>query len=347
MTVLQPPWAPDGAPITPGHPTRLPRARGPITEQLLFHLRRPPHELSALPLDDVDPLRDDDAALALHLCYEHHYLGLADVDETWEWEPSLVRERRRLEAAFEHALLNLVGTVPMALSADEVASTLVALASATGPSLSAYMEALGTLEQVREFAIHRSAYQLKEADPHTWAIPRLTGAAKAALVDIQLGEYGMGVTADVHANLFAETMRELGLDSTYGAYLDRLPAATLATGNLVSLFGLHRRRRGALVGHLALFEMSSVVPMGRYSAALRRLGYGPRATRFYDEHVLADERHQVVALDQMVRGLLADEPLLGGEVVFGARCLAAVEGRFAGGLLEAWASGRSSLRERS
>jgi Iron-containing redox enzyme len=50
----------------------------------------------------------------------------------------------------------------------------------------------GTLAQLREFAIHRSAYQLKEADPHTWAIPRLTGAVKAAMVEIQADEYGDG-----------------------------------------------------------------------------------------------------------------------------------------------------------
>ena len=68
----------------------------------------------------------------------------------------------------------------------------------------------------------------------------------------------------------------------YGTYLDRLPGITLSTCNLVSLFGLHRRWRGALVGHLALFEMCSVGPMGRYQAALERFGLGrppPASTR--------------------------------------------------------------------
>src|SRR5215207_5528275 len=115
-------------------------------------------------------------------------------------------------------------------------------------------------------------------------------------------------------------MVELGLDPTFGHYVDRLPGSTLATDNLVSYFGLHRRWRGALVGHLALFEMCSVGPMGRYSNALRRLGVGQRARRFYDEHILADEHHQHVALD-MVEGLLEVEPILGGEVIFGARAL--------------------------
>ena len=47
--------------------------------------------------------------------------------------------------------------------------------------------------------LHRSAYHLKEADPFTWAIPRLDGSPKAALVEIQADEYGGGHAARMHA----------------------------------------------------------------------------------------------------------------------------------------------------
>lgn len=323
----------------------LPAPRGPITEQLIDHLRRPLHELPRLPGGTDDPLTGDDSPLALHLCYELHYGGLPDVDESWEWEPTLLRERRRLERRFEQRLQEEIGPAPLGLSPSQVAATMRSLAApGDAPSLSAHIQERGTKAEVRELAVHRSAYQLKEADPHTWGIPRLRGRAKAALVDIQIGEYGGGRPDAMHARLFADTMRALDLDARVGAYVDRLPGITLSTGNLISLFGLHRRWRGALVGHLALFEMCSVTPMARYATALRRLGLGRAATRFYDEHVVADERHQVVALDDMVGGLLEDEPELGGEVVHGARALAAVERRFAAHVLEAWASGASSLR---
>ncbi len=344
MTLLVPPSA-ERDPIGPGLPRRLPAPRGPVTDQLLAHLTRPVHELSSLPLTEADPVTDDDLALALYLCYELHYLGLPDVDEAWEWEPTLLRERRRLEHDLELRLVELAGQVPLGVSRDRTIEELKRLATTdNGPSLSTYMLEEGTLEQMREFAVHRSAYQLKEADPHSWAIPRLTGRAKAALIDIQQGEYGEGRPADVHANLFAEVMNALGLDSTYGAYVDRVPGVTLSTCNVVSLFGLHRRWRGALVGHLALFEMCSVGPMGRYEAALQRLGLGTDATRFYTEHVIADEHHQDVALDPMVAGLIEQEPFLGGEVVFGARALAEVERLFAEHLLDAWSRDESSLR---
>ncbi len=40
-------------------------------------------------------------------------------------------------------------------------------------------------------------------------------------------------------------MTAVGLDATYGAHVGRLPATTLATVNLISLFSLRRRWRGA------------------------------------------------------------------------------------------------------
>ena len=322
----------------------LPPARGPLTAHLFSHLREPPHPLPPLPVVDADPLADDDLQLALHCCYELHYAGFAGVDDRWEWEPSLLAARRSLEAAFERRLLDEVGR---AHPVDDVEIGLRDIIDAgSGPSLSGYLQDEGTLEQLREFSVHRSAYQLKEADPHTWGIPRLQGGAKAALVEIQADEYGGGVEAEMHATLFATTMDLLGLDSTYGAYLPRLPGPTLATGNLVSLFGLHRRWRGALVGHLAVFEMTSVGPMSRYSRALARHGVDAEAARFYDVHVAIDGHHEVVASKQLAGGLAAAEPALAGDILFGARALMLVEGRFARHLLGAWAAGRTSLRSR-
>ena len=289
-----------------------------------------------------DPLIGDDTQLFLYLCYELHYRGLAGVDAAWEWEPSLLWLRRSVETAFEAALLERVGAPPAYW--DDVPGGLRALIQTPpGPSLSAYFLERGTLEQFREFAIHRSGYQLKEADPHSWAIPRLWGPPKAALVEIQSDEYGGGRVGEAHADLFAATMAALGLVPTYGAYLDRLPGTTLATTNLISFFGLHRRWRGALVGHLAVFEMTSVEPMTRYAATVRRLGLPPAACRFYDVHVEADAHHQVVAASGLAGGLASTEPQLAGDIIFGARAIMALEGRFTAHLLDSWAAGASSL----
>jgi hypothetical protein len=148
----------------------------------------------------------------------------------------------------------------------------------------------------------------------------------------------------MHAELFAVTMEALGLDPSVGAYVDLLPGTTLATDNLPTMFGLHRRWRAACVGHLALFEMTSVGPMSRYARALTRIGAPAAAREFYDVHVLADARHEQIALDEMVAGLVEQAPELAGDVLFGARALMEVEQRFASRTLDAWHDGVTSLR---
>jgi heme oxygenase-like protein len=325
----------------------LPDARGEASALLLEHLAGAVHELPAPPavLDVPDPLGDDDLHLALYLCYELHYRGLPGVDERWEWEPSLLRLRREWETSFEQGLLAALGA-PDAAGAgagDMDVALRGVLDQDDAPSLSSYLERSGSLEELLEFVIHRSAYQLKEADPHSWAIARLSGPPKAALVEIQADEYGGGRPERVHAELFAVTMQELGLDRGYGAYLDRLPGVTLATVNVMSLLGLHRRWRGAIVGHLAAFEMSSSVPNRRYANALRRLGVGPPATEFFDEHVEADAVHENLAAVDLAGGLVRLEPALAADVLWGARALVELEGRWARHLLGTWENGRSSL----
>ncbi|HEX2085163.1 MAG TPA: iron-containing redox enzyme family protein [Solirubrobacteraceae bacterium] len=324
----------------------VPIPRGELSDAVLTALRRPAHALAApAPVAPADALRDEDLQLALYVMYELHYRGLDGVDEGWEWEPSLLALRREVERVFTEALFALAGeperedVVP-----EEMDVALRAIAEADdGPSLSTYLERRGTLDQVLEFVVHRSAYQLKEADPHAWAIPRLTGQAKAAIVEIEADEFGGGRADRIHARLFADAMDELGLDPSYGAYVDRIPALTLATVNLMSMLGLHRRWRGAIVGHLALFEMTSSLPNRRYGNALRRLGFGERATAFFDEHVEADAVHEAIAAVDLAGGFVRAEPALTGDVLWGARALAAIEAEWARSLLAAWDAGRPSL----
>ncbi|HEX5225617.1 MAG TPA: iron-containing redox enzyme family protein [Solirubrobacteraceae bacterium] len=329
----------------------LPAPRGPLSERLMWLLRKPPgtnEEPCARPVPpSADVLLDEDIQLSLYLLNELHYSSLVGVDERWEWRASLGMLRERLEELFEEALHALVGPIDPA-ETDCVGETLQRLLEEDeGPPLSRFAEREATHEQMLEHVIHRSAYQLKEADPHSFALPRLAGGPKAALVEIQFDEYGEGRAGRIHAELFAGTMAALGLDPTYGAYIDRLPAITLATVNLMTLFGIHRRWRGALVGHLAVFEMTSSMPNRRYGNALRRLGHGREVTAFYDEHVVADAVHESIAAWDLADGLARAEPDVAAAIVFGARALLALEAIWARHLLSCWGDGRSSLRPES
>jgi len=315
---------------------KLPSPRGPLSDAVVAALVHAPHDFTA-----GEPDSDDDLHLTLFVLYELHYRGWDGVDDMWEWNPGLLGIRARLEARFEASLREL----PVPEATDDVPHALIDMTRETGgPSLSGYLRGRATWEQFREFATHRSVYHLREADPHTFAIPRLGGAAKAALIEVQIDEYGAGVTGRMHQEMFKDTMTALGLDTTYGAYVDVVPWQTLANNNLMSLFGLHRRLRGALLGHLAAYEMTSTGPNRSYGNGLRRLGGDAAATRFYDEHVEADAVHEQIAAFDMCGSFAAAEPELAADVLFGARCVLTMEDRWAEYVLSRWQAGESSLR---
>ncbi|GII60863.1 hypothetical protein Skr01_09480 [Sphaerisporangium krabiense] len=325
----------------------MPSPRGPLTWWLLEALARPPHELGPCPVPSgACALTDEDIQLALFACYELHYGGLDGVDDRWEWNPSLLELRARLEERHAADLAAAVPAPPPA-AAGEIPQALAELIASQeeGAAMAIFLHRAADAEQFREFLIHRSLYHLKEADPHTWAIPRLRGPAKAALVEIQADEYGGGRPHRMHSELFRATLREMGLDDSYGAYADRVPAITLAIGNTMSMFGLHRRHRGAILGHLAALEMTSSLPNHRYSQGLRRLRAGATARRFFDEHVQADAVHEQIAANDMCGAFAAEHPGLAGDVLYGAACAVTLDRLFGEHVMRHWCAGRTSLRD--
>ncbi|WP_312856841.1 iron-containing redox enzyme family protein [Arthrobacter mobilis] len=335
---------------------KTPDPRGPLSSALLDALGSAPAAAPGLPAlaeaagtaleQTADIFRDEDVQLALFCLYELHYTGLDGVDAGWEWHPGLLAVRVRLEQAYEAALRRLVRLPepPQATSAAVADALFTLTGNDDGPSVSRFVAASATREQLQEFLVHRSIYQLKEADPHSWAIPRLTGRAKAALVEIQADEYGGGRAHRMHSTLFAGTLRGVGLEDSYGAYIDHIPAVTLAALNMMSLFGLNRRLRGAIVGHLAAFEMTSSIPNRFYARGVRRLGYGDDVALYFDEHVEADAVHEQIAARDMAGGLAEASPELVPDILFGTAACLAMDAMVGGHQLAAWQNGTSSLR---
>ncbi len=291
-----------------------------------------------------DIVLDEDVQLSLYLMYELHY-GLPGVDERWEWAPDLLAARAVLEEAFEADLRRRWPASADARPVAEALFDLTADAARPGPgSTPVHVARKATREQVAELLVQRSVYQLKEADPHTWGIPRLRGRAKAALVDIQTDEYGQGRPERMHATLFATTMRGFGLDDTPNAYLDVVSAPSLASVNAISMFGLHRRLVAALCGHLAAFEMTSSLPAARWAQGLRRLGVGEDAVVFFDEHVEADAVHEQVAAHDLCGSLVEDDPTSYGTLMWGASVCLGLDELAGEHCRRAWKEGRSGLR---
>jgi hypothetical protein len=126
--------------------------------------------------------------------------------------------------------------------------------------------------------------------------------------------------------------------------VDAATAETLASVNLMSMFGLHRALRGALVGHFAAVEVTSSPASRRLAQAMRRTGAGDTAVHFYAEHVEADAVHEQVVRREVVGGLLEDEPWLEPDVAFGVAATELLDTLVGERTLAAWRDGRTSLR---
>jgi hypothetical protein len=315
----------------------LPEPRGPVSESVVAMLERGAEATAGFATDPFG----EDLHLALHTCYELHYQGFENVDPRWEWDPGLLRLRAELERTFLSALRDKTpgGDVP-----DVLGELLVE--PIDGGGVSHFLREEGELWQLREYVAHRSMYHLKEADPHALLIPRLRGRAKAALVAVEFDEFGGGRADRMHSRLFADLMEELGLDPSYGGYVDHVPAQMLAITNMMSLFGLHRALRGAMVGHFAAAEITTAPSAERFGRALRRLGVGERGARFFTEHVEADAVHEQVLRRDVVGDLLDQEPALAPDVVLGIQATGLLEQRLEDHLLACWRrpDPRTSLR---
>ena len=328
---------------TPTVDPLLPTAVGPISSCVLDMLGGAWTSCDdTLEVDGADAYGLD-LQLALFTCYELHYRGFAGVDGSWEWDPALLGVRARLEKAFFEAVRHDVGMLDPDETAEDVMSAL-SVEPVEGTGLSYYLRDEGTWDQMREYFVHRSIYHLKEGDPHAFAIPRLVGGAKAAFVAIEFDEYGAGRGERAHQQLFADLLAAADLDATYLGYLDDVPAESLAVVNLMSLFGLHRDLRGAAVGHFASTEITSPPGSARIVRALERMGAPERCASFYREHVEADAVHEQLVRHDVVGDLVAREPDLERDVIFGIKALDVVEGRLAEHMMTSWQAGKSSLR---
>jgi hypothetical protein len=308
--------------------TALPKPRGRLSERVLAHLADQPTP-GRLP----QPESEGDAAIALWALHELSYGGFEDVDDGAERDLDLFRVRCELEDDLEGRLRARWPGVP---GVDLATGFFDWVAGCDGPSLARFVQTEASEEQVLDLLRVRSVYHLKEADPTSWVIPRLTAGPKAALVELQYDEYGVGDPERLHHALWARGVEASGLRPETGAYVDEAPVEVLEQSNAVSTFGLQRRLRAAALGHLAAFEATSSLPSRRMVQGLERLGFPSEMVDYYAEHVEADAVHEQVALRDVCLRLLGEEPGLEPDVWFGAWACLDLEDRTARRLLESW-----------
>lgn len=315
----------------------LPTPRGPLSGAVADTLRG--HRPVAAVVD-VEAGGRGDEQLALWMLYELHYRGFAEVPDQLEWDPDVLRLRRRLEVVLEERLRARFPGHRPGTGTDLGTALLDYVEQHEGPALSPFVQRRADRSQVLTLLRHRSLYHLKEFDPTAWVIPRLPAAPQAALLELAFDEYGCGDPNRLHSHLFAEGLAAVGLDPTPAAYVDEAPVEVLEQNNAMSLLGLHRRLRGAALGHLAAFEASSSIPSRRIAMGFQRLELPQALVDYYLEHVAADAVHEQLAARSICAVLLEQEPALTEDVWFGAFTCLDLESRYASRMLASWQDGQ-------
>lgn len=309
----------------------LPKARGSFSSRLFSALQ------SGSGFDAVlgfEPESDDDAQIALWALYELSFRGFENVDDALEWHPPVVEIRGQLEADFEAELRSRFPNPEICGDFSDFVFEFIARDS--GPSVAKFAQREADRSQMVEILKQRSIYHLKESDPVAMTVARLETGPKAALMELQYDEFGGGNPNRLHSHLFALGLEASGLDGSYGAYVNEALVETLALNNAMSFFGLHRRLRGASVGHLAAFEATSSLPCRKMSQGLHRLGFSAEMIRYYDEHVEADAVHEQLAVRSVCGLLVCEEPEQAQEVLFGVFTCLDLENRFARAMFDHW-----------
>ncbi|TDT18703.1 heme oxygenase-like protein [Ilumatobacter fluminis] len=320
--------------IIPTSP-RLPQPVGPISSAVVDLLTTGVG--ASLNMAHPDPF-DRDRQLAWFMLNGLSYRGWRDVHDDMEWHPLAVEWRRNLEEWFmEHAHdqvwldgLAVAEAIEGALAPDET------------PGAAAWLAEHGRRDHLADAIAMRMPYQMIEADPHTFAVPRLDGEVKRAICDVQAGEYGVGHEFS-HAELYARAASALGVDES--DVLDRLPGVAFATVNFITACGLRRSWRHIVVGQLTLFEMDSVAPNRLMVEACDRIGVADEVRRFFHVHVLADAEHEQMMEDAVVKRLCVDDPDCAADVTFGIAAQRWIDRAIARHAVGAWERGRSALAE--
>ncbi|MFE6645624.1 iron-containing redox enzyme family protein [Nocardioides sp. NPDC057772] len=305
----------------------LPKSRGTLSAAVFNALQS-----GATAGLEPSPESEEDAQIALWALYELHYRGFDEVDAELEWDADLLRLRRDLERSFEAELRKRWEASPL----REAGELTGLIEGHDGPSLARFVQRKADREQVLEILQHRSLYHLKEADPTTWVVPRLDTRPKAALMEILFDEYGDGDPNRLHHHLFRRGLEASGLRTDHACYVDEAPVEILEMNNALSLFGMHRRLRGAALGHFAAFEATSSVPSRQLAQGLRRLDFPDEMAAYYDEHVEADSVHEQVALRDVCGAFLEDNPNERDVVLLGAFTCLDLEARYAHAMLTRW-----------
>ena len=272
------------------------------------------------------PTSERDALLALHLIHDLHLAPLSGLGDRarWQHHPAVAALKSELETGYlerlEARLPALVGDA----AEDPVARIRSIAARDLVPPVYEWLSEEATPDEIAEFLALEGGPDGGFDDLVAVCQLGLSGEPKLELARNYWDEMGRGTAEEVHSTLHRDHVEALELPR-----IDRaeLPIEALRRSALTGVLATNRRLQPELVGALGTIEIQAGPRCRRVLEGLRRIGAGPEALAFYEEHAVADPRHGKDWLDRAIRPLAGD-PAWAAGMIRGAEYRCAVNHDF-------------------
>ncbi len=329
---------PTASPWIWGRPGRA-APRGPLSLAVMTALTSPPGSLGPVrPSPDVDAVDDGDFHLALFLCLAAQRPGSSYPG--WEHDDDLRELRHRLQRTFVERIRD-ESRFASPIFAGDPAETVAALLdhSAASPVV-AHLSRFGSLDQLREYVVHRSVQRCADLAPETGVLTSMRDHLAREGARPHVARRGaLGPSPDM---ALAEAVAVLNLDPSLGAYVGRVPGITIASANLSTILDRCDRTSVAAVGVDAVSNRFREESWRKLPLTFGRFGISPplRPPRG-DGRVKGTADHAASAA--LTRSMRSLDQAQRRSLLFGVIAALYLERRFSRHVLKAWTSDRPSL----
>jgi len=190
--------------------------------------------------------------------------------------------------------------------------------------LFAFLRDEAGIEQLREFIVQETPFDIHFGDILAMMMPGVYGRAKMEFSKNFWDEMGRGDLASMHRQLRQQMTKQLGVDDdVYFADIERFRVEELRLANMYFHAVFNRALLPQAIGMMLATELMVPGRLDQQIAGWRRVGVKDESMRYLLEHTVVDVEHANGWMHEVVLPMLERQPGLIADVVTGmARRLA-------------------------
>ncbi len=135
-------------------------------------------------------------------------------------------------------------------------------------------------------------------------------------------EMGNGNPQKVHTELFSVLLEELRLteDTDFYTLFEDAAPESLACGNLLIYYAIHRTNVTVGLGAMGAVEMLAPIRFSHFVKGFKRLGLSQQASEYHKLHITVDTQHGNGWINNAIVPLVQQKPELKRDISYGALC---------------------------